>query len=100
MSDPNPFATAAETAVKTAVAEAPTAVAIGALAATASGNPQIASALEMAPTVINLYQNGLSLAHAGLMTQSQLAELFGTVGPALMAAHAKYEAWQAAHPQS
>ncbi len=100
MSNPDPIAVATESAVKTAVADAPAALAVGAMVATATGNTQVASALELAPTVISLYQNGLSLAQAGLMSQSQLAALFGTVGPALMAAHDKYEAWVAAHPQS
>jgi hypothetical protein len=89
----SPGQVALETALQTAEALAPTILGV---AAVASGNPELAMAVKLAPLALQFMQSASQLANAGVLSPADLAALFAKVGVGIQTTHNAWAAMDAA----
>ena len=63
-----------------------------------ASNPAAASALALLPVALQLLNTAGQLTQAGGMTETQLADLFASVGAGISSAHAQWDALNGAQP--
>lgn len=57
----------------------------------ATGNPEVASALSLAPVALQLLQAAQTMTKAGAMTPQQLSALWAQIGQGIMTTHNAWE---------
>lgn len=83
--------TVTSTALQTAEVLAPSI-----LAAVAASDPRVAAVAQFAPVALQLLQSAIQLQQAGVISSTELASMFGSIGNGIQSTHLQWAAMNAA----